>query len=741
LKKLNKISIPVMTLAMSFGIMSVGHAQTIEQLPSKNLQIEVAATEKVISKNDVIKKFKELFPNKFDYLTVNDFYMSTSHYYPDKEIIRYDLSFSKLVQGKYVNGSATFSGDNLELESFYFDPISKKDALFPAKITKAEAQKVAQDFIKTFSNGKKYQLDTSNNDYYFYYSNQLLTEPIQYYFSFVPTENNIEIDNQQMIVVVLGNGEIVQFYNYAAGKGKATFEKAENLVKEKDVLSKIKENMNLQLQYQVSYDFRTDKRDVNLVYTPVTQFSEINAVTGQWYTNNGFTDTLPENKKIEKLVQEPLKPRQEDITVEDAKAIANKLLAIDSDKVKLRFDSIEENEDENGREIISLHYSYEYKNGGYGTMIELDKQTGEIIQYHNLKDEVLSELGEGTSSDKKLTSSEALSKAMDYVKEWLPSTLHNYIKPIAEPYTDEERGTYEFTFPRIVNGIVVSGNEISVGINFNGELKNIYVNALEIDEWPTTDGILSKQEAEKIFNESLNLKLRYIKENISDTNEHYSLVYHPVYSEKSAVAIDAKSGDWTSLYGGKEYPIVSHSTAEEELNYLIQNNILEVEDSNFNADISVSRGEALKILIKSISYFYEGDTPQQEESHQSFEDIGPDNPYYSLVESAVSMGILDTNSSEFIANKDISREELAVWYVRALGLEQAAKHSELYNLSAIKDAKDVSYKGYVALANALEVLPAEKGLFKPKKSVTYAELAISTIQLAHKIYENDTYRY
>lgn len=235
------------------------------------------------------------------------------------------------------------------------------------------------------------------------------------------------------------------------------------------------------------------------MYTPVTQHSGVNALTGQWLTNNGFSETLPQNPKVEKLVQQPLKPRQEGITIEDAKEIAQKLLTIDSDKIKLRLDSIEESTTREGKEIISISYSYEYRNGGYGTSIELDKQTGELVHYYSVKNEVLREVGEDPSTDKKLTSDEALTQAINHLKEWVPSSLHEYIKPISEPSTDDEYGVYNFSFPRIVNGLVVSGNEISVAINFDGSLNSLFVNKLEVEEWPTTEDVLTKEAAEKFL--------------------------------------------------------------------------------------------------------------------------------------------------------------------------------------------------------------------------------------------------
>ena len=74
-----------------------------------------------------------MFPNKFDFLTNNDFHMGGSHFYPDDERLRYDLSFSKTINGKQLYGSIGFVGENLEIEHFYYQPPTEADALFPAK--------------------------------------------------------------------------------------------------------------------------------------------------------------------------------------------------------------------------------------------------------------------------------------------------------------------------------------------------------------------------------------------------------------------------------------------------------------------------------------------------------------------------------------------------------------------------------------------------------------------------------
>ena len=100
---------------------------------------------------------------------------------------------------------------------------------------------------------------------------------------------------------------------------------------------------------------------------------------------------------------------------------------------------------------------------------------------------------------------------MKYVKEWVPSYLHNYAMPVEEPYFDEKLGTYHFTFPRIVNGIVVNGDQISVGIAADGSLNSLNVNYQEIENWPSSDKVISEEDAKSILKEALKLKLTYMK--------------------------------------------------------------------------------------------------------------------------------------------------------------------------------------------------------------------------------------
>ena len=427
------------------------------------------------------------------------------------------------------------------------------------------------------------------------------------------------------------------------------------------------------------------------------------------------------------------------ITVEEAKKIAEQFLAIDSDKVKLKIESIHEGENYNGQPVIYVQYMYQYGNSGTGSSLEINKNTGEIIHFYSMRDHLLTEMGDKPSKEDGISKQEALTQAVKFIKEWIPSYLHNYAMPVEEPYFDERLGSYHFSFPRIVNGIVVSGDQINVGISSDGSINSLNVNYQDIENWPSSDDVISEQEAKTILEDALSLKLTYMKHAKNQTENHYDLVYLPIFNGEPYSYVDANTGEWNNLFTGEDSITVSHPWAEEELNYLINAKVLNVKDAkSFNGDAAISKGEALKVLMNSLTYFYHGYYYYgQENMNQTFDNIDPKHPLYQEIERAVETGIIKADSKTFDVDTPITREELSVWMIRVLGLEQAAKDSSIFKLG-FEDADKVNSAniGYVAMANSMGLVKAEQNQFNPDREVTYAELAVSTIRLAHAIAEN-----
>ena len=61
-------------------------------------------------------------------------------------------------------------------------------------------------------------------------------------------------------------------------------------------------------------------------------------------------------------------------------------------------------ENYNGQAVISIQYMYQYANGGSGTNLEINKNTGEIIQYYDVKSQILEDIGEKPEKGKTLYS-------------------------------------------------------------------------------------------------------------------------------------------------------------------------------------------------------------------------------------------------------------------------------------------------------------------------------------------------
>lgn len=736
MKNLKKQGILTLSTVLSLGILAPSVSAATPIVKQQEVQFRVASEDTVVTKSELIERVKKLFPGKFDFVNEKDFYMNSGYHDPDDDAIRYELGFHKELNEQQVYGHIGFIGEDLELERFYYEPIRTAEALFPAKVSKEKAEEIASKFLAEISKEKDYQL----NDDQFYYNpgNQSLTEPIRYSFSFVRTKNNVPIQDQQIQVSVLGSGEVIEFYHHSTSKSSQTFDDVKKALAEDKILSLLKKNLSFDLQYKLNIDYQTGNRDVELVYQPTGEIIGVHAISSDWQTANGFSKTLPKEREIKFISDQPLKPKDHDFTLEEAKAYAEKLLKIDSKKVQLSIESVEERENEFGQNVIRIQYMYNYQNGGYGTDLQLDSQTGEILQYHDLKREIFAEIGEDKKSGKTINREKALEQAVKHLKEHAPSYLHHYAMPVVDGYYEDERGIYYFHFPRIVNNIPVEGDQISVTVASDGSLVGLNVNYQEIENWPSSEDIISKEEATDKFLDELSIKLGYVKEN-GKTDKHYNLVYTPVFNGNSYSYLDALTGEWQST-GEEElaHPVVSHPYAADELNYLINAGIIPIEDGDaFDADAPVTKGQAIEVLMKSLSRFYDYYDPYQENMSQSFENIGPDHALYQVIERAVDMDILDSGHSKFDVDAQLTKEELAVWYIRSLDLELAAEHSSIFKLDFTDSNKiNPEYTGYVALANVLGLLTANENQFNPNQEISYADLAVSIFRVAHKVYES-----
>lgn len=140
--KFKKLGIILTSTAFSVGVLSpIAQASANGKESPERIEIQVASTETNVTKSTLIKQLRTIFPDKFNFVTDNDFQTGRGHFFRDDTTIRYELSFYKTINGKDVYGSFTFKGDDLELENFHYQPANIADAVYPAKYSEAEAQK------------------------------------------------------------------------------------------------------------------------------------------------------------------------------------------------------------------------------------------------------------------------------------------------------------------------------------------------------------------------------------------------------------------------------------------------------------------------------------------------------------------------------------------------------------------------------------------------------------------------
>lgn len=736
-----KASALLSATALSVSLFApMASASTLGNERMEGLPIQVAQTNATVTKNDLIKRVRELFPNEFTDVAEKDFRMGTGNWYPNEDKVRYELSFSKSIDNHYVYGNFTFVDETLELEHFYYQGKNAKDAFFPAKYSKEEAQKVADAFIARFDENKGYELVPNE---YNYYSLSILTEPIQYSFTYTKKQSGVPIADQSINVSVLGDGTVVSYYKMQNVKGNFTYDDPTKKQSESVIANRMRDALKAQLSYNVDMNYTTGDYEVKLVYKPNNQFmSGMHALTGDWLTAEGLSSTLP-NQTTTPIVTEPLAAKQPNLTAEQATEMAKKLLATDQKGVKLSVESIEETTTETGKTVYNIQYMYEYKAGSSGTSLTIDKATGDIIDYYNIGNSIEVQ-ADDSDETAKLTQQQALEKAIAYVTEYAPSSAHQYTLPLGETYYEEYNDSYYFTFPRIVNGLTVMGDQISVSVDAKtGNLSNLNVMAYDNVEWPAATASVSQQEATKMLKNQLKLNLQYVNHPKVEGEQHYSLVYQPVFKENVSAIIDASTGEWVEGYGmtNSDKPTIEHPTAAEELNYLIQAGVLEVAET-FNPDAPITKEEALKALLKSVTYKYYYGFDSYEKTTQSFTNITPEDDLYPFVTNGLRIGMLDASKGTFDKTASLSRQELAKWLVGTLNLNNAAQYSDIYQLN-YSDASQVDkeLRGYVALAYAMGLLEAENNVLKPKNEVTYAQLAQVIVRLAQKMNEYQIQNY
>jgi hypothetical protein len=142
---------------------------------------------------------------------------------------------------------------------------------------------------------------------------------------------------------------------------------------------------------------------------------------------------------------------------------------------------------------------------------------------------------------------------------------------------------------------------------------------------------------------------------------------------------------------------IEQSYAKKEIQALVAKGILSgYEDGAFLPNKSMNRAELASVFVKVLGL------SENKAASASFEDVSADAWYAGAVGALVKAGITQgTSATTFSPEKTVSREELTVLFVRAMGLEKKAVSS--YIKLPFVDAGQISpwASKYVALAHRI----------------------------------------
>jgi hypothetical protein len=290
---------------------------------------------------------------------------------------------------------------------------------------------------------------------------------------------------------------------------------------------------------------------------------------------------------------------------------------------------------------------------------------------------------------------------------------------------------YVFTYARIANGIVYPENGFRVRVDSTtGE-----VTSYEVIWWETTfppaSGVIGAASANRIFLAGHPLVLEYCRghKRWSEGREppEYYLIYRP--AGQPAPIIDAVSGQEIDYQGNpvakkdkQGFTDISGHPAEQDIIMLAGEGIIVGDEGKFRPDDPVTMAEMLSMLVKA---YGRGPVYPVAEG-------GSDPWYKSVIDSALSMGILD-ESFTVSPEAGLNRLQLARLGVNAGGWGKLARLSRIFKLDiADKGSIPEEFRGYAATSLAMGLIIPEGGRFCPDGGVTRGEAASFLVRLLNQ---------
>lgn len=268
-----------------------------------------------------------------------------------------------------------------------------------------------------------------------------------------------------------------------------------------------------------------------------------------------------------------------------------------------------------------------------------------------------------------------------------------------------------------------AGIQLEIG-SYSGQISRIENDWIDV-ELVDEKQIISPEKAKEAYLSHIKVSLEY-----SRVDEESNRV-EPVYRFSSNIrnyvylnSIDAITGEPLD-YSGQVIKIeeeeATNHWAKETYDLLKEQMIID-EDDNNDLDRLATMYDVIHIMVNAKGNDYYRLRGWDEDI--KFNGIDENDPSYDELCLAIAHNIIVNEEKEWNWDATVTKEEMVVYIIRAVGLEKVAQFPEIYK-DVFEDSEEVNseYKGYIALAKGLGYITGDTdGKFYPKKEMTYGEL-------------------
>ena len=529
----------------------------------------------------------------------------------------------------------------------------------------------------------------------------------EYSFILTHKENGIPVYGNTGSLTIASDGETLTNYyiNYTEG---VPYQKPDKAINREEAEKAYASEIGMNLEYRTEYEER--ERRVYLSYLPERTYGVyIDAFTGKAIepgeatvetfgtiteesaaADKGVGGTNSANRFSEAELKEFAK-LENLISKEKAEKIIRDLKVLRDDKATLK--NISTSRDYYDEEKYYYSLSFEGENYYYASA-KIDAVTGKVLNFYQ-------------DSDYKEVPEED--------KEEMEKKINGYLALLCPDETGDDK-EYRMTgengnitsrnYTRYVNDIPYGNDRIRIEVSGSDGSLRSYSYAKTDVEFPSPEGIITKEAAAERMFDLTEYKMYYYPVTGDDGKIKGSFL---LYMLEESVEIDAFTGERILGYEVleiPEYTDIKGHFAEEAITVLKKFGIGFAE-SEFRPDDIITQKDFISLLTYVVK-------------RRSTIILAKEYDAEDAYNSAYNYEIL--TKAERKDDSEVRRIDAAVYFIRALELEEVASLPGIYNCPF----NDVSDKtGYVSILYGLGVVNGDgTGLFYPEKGVTRGEAAV-----------------